>query len=205
MSFEEDFAPESYDHTMNLSPKRYATKSSVNTDSLKKENLKLIQDFLNDSDSDSDEDEKIRYLKLDLANKEIEIIELKEKLSRLEKMSSLINETNTVLETVFKNTEEYEKLCDSMNSSNFREIIKKEMQLIKPHSLPESFNTLPQYIQTSCKYVYNIKNEVEKEYSSKIQDKVFYSNKFNEVLFYIQFGLTIILALIYIYYFISLK
>jgi len=205
MSFEEDFAPESYDHTMNLSPKRYATKSSVNTDSLKKENLKLIQDYLNDSDSDSDEDEKIRYLKLDLANKEIEIIELKEKVSRLEKMNRVINEMNTVLETVFKNTDEYEKLCDSMNSSNFRDIIKKEMLLIKPHSLPELFDTLPQYIQTSCRYVYNIKNEVEKEYSTKIQDKVFYSNKFNEVLFYIQVVFTIILVFLYLYYFISLK
>jgi hypothetical protein len=203
MSFEEEFAPESYDHTTNLSPKRYAVKSSVNTDLLKKENLKLIKDYLNDSDEDSDEDEKIRYLKLDLANKELEIIELKEKVSRLEKMNNVINEINTVLETVFKNNEEYEKLCDSMNSSNFRDIIKKEMQLIKPHSLPESFGILPLYIQTSCKYVYNIKNEVEKEYSTKIQDKIFYSNKFNEVLFYIQFALTIILALIYIYYFIK--
>jgi hypothetical protein len=114
MSFVEEFAPESYDHNISVSTKRYATKSSLNTDSLKKDNLIQILESLDESDSD--DDNKVRYLKLDLANKELETIELKEKIANLEKMNSAINDINTVLETVFKNSEDYDDLYKKIDN-----------------------------------------------------------------------------------------
>jgi len=202
MSFVEEFAPESYDHNICVSTKRYATQSSLNTDSLKKENLIQIQESLDESDSD--DDSKIRYLKLDLANKELEIIELKEKIANLEKMNSAIYDINTVLETVFKNSEDYDDLYKKIDNYDLRELIKKEMLIIKPHALPKSLDILPKYIQTSCRHLYNKKKEDEKHYAIKFQNSVFYKNQFDEFLFHIQILLTIILILLYTYYFIGL-
>jgi hypothetical protein len=55
---------------------------------------------------------------------------LKEKNDALEKVTNALKEYNAVLEVVFKNVDEYEKLCKSLNYSNYREIVKKEMILI---------------------------------------------------------------------------
>ena len=196
----EEFAPENFDFNMNPQKKRYALRSSTNTNSLIKENLQQIQNSLNDSDSD-DENEKNRYLKLELANKELEILELKEKNDALEKVTNALKEYNAVLEVVFKNVDEYEKLCKSLNYSNYREIVKKEMILIKPHKLPDSMDLIPLYIRTSCKYVYTLKSGVEKSYADKINKTSYY----NETLLMLQKLFTGVIIILYIYYFIGLK
>ena len=197
----EEFAPENFDH--NISPKkRYALRSTANISSLKKDNLRQIQNALNDSDDDDDKnDDKNRYLKLDLANKELEILELKEKNDALEKVTNAMKEYNAVLEIVFKNVEEYEKLCKSLTYSNYREIVKKEMILIKPHKLPHSIDILPLHIRTSCNYVYILKKNVEKDYADKINKTSYY----NEALLNLQKIFTVIIITLYIYYFIGLK
>ena len=138
---------------------------------------------------------------MDLANKELEILELKEKNDRLEKISNTLKEYNAVLEVVFKNVEEYEKLCKSLNYSNYREIVKKEMILIKPHKLPESLDILPLHIRTSCNYVYTLKSGVEKSYADKINKTSYY----NASLLMIQKLFTLVIITLYIYYFIGLK
>jgi hypothetical protein len=186
---------------MKPSKKRYALRSTVSTNSLVKENLKQIQESLNDSDDDSKDENKVRYLKLDLANKELEILELKEKNDALEKVTKAMKEYNDVLEVVFKNVEEYEKLCKSLTHLNYREIVKKEMIVIKPHKLPESMDVLPLHIRTSCNYVYTLKKSLEKDYADKI-NKMSY---FNESLLNIQKLFTVIIITLYIYYFIGLK
>lgn len=196
----EEFAPENFDH--NISPKkRYALRSTANISSLRKDNLKQIQNALNDTDNESDDENKVRYLKLDLANKELEILELKEKNDALEKVTKAMKEYNDVLEIVFKNVEEYDKLCKSLTYSNYREIVKKEMLLIKPHKLPESMDILPLHIRTSCNYVYTLKKNVEKNYADKINKTSYY----NEALLNVQKLFTVVIITLYIYYFIGLK
>jgi len=199
----EEFAPENFDHaSASTKTKRYALRSTANITSLKKDNLRQIQKSLTDYDSDDADDEsKNRYLKLDLANKELEILELKEKNEALEKISNALKEYNSVLEIVFKNIEEYEKLCKSLNHSNYREIVKKEMLVIKPHKLPDSMDILPLHIRTSCNYVYTLKKNVEKDYADKINKTSYY----NESLLNLQKLFTVIIITLYIYYFIGLK
>ena len=198
----EEFAPENFDHNSMEKKKRYVLRSSGDVTSLKKEALKQIQNSLSDSDSDDDENvNRNRYLKLDLANKELEILELKEKNDTLKKIENALKEYNTVLEIVFKNVEEYEKLCKSMTHLNYRDIVKKEMLVIKPHKLPESMEILPLHIRTSCNYVYTLKKGIEKDYADKI-NKISY---YNESLLNLQKLFTVIIIVLYIYYFIGLK
>jgi len=85
--------------------------------------------------------------------------------------------------------------------SNYREIVKKEMLLIKPHKLPDSMEFLPLHIRTSCNYVYTLKKNVEKDYADKINKTSYY----NEALLNLQKIFTVIIITLYIYYFIGLK
>ena len=133
----EEFAPESHTNEFKkvstLTNKRYATRSVSNSivENLKKENLLQIQEAL--ADSDSDDESRIRYLKLDIANKELELIELKEKYEKAEKIINVLNEFNKAFDIIDNNLNYYTILNDELTSRNYREIMKKEIENIKSH------------------------------------------------------------------------
>ena len=85
MSFDEHFAPEILtddDDVSAVETKRYVTRSSNHNKivkDLKIENLNQIKEKIK-----KDEEEQVRYLSLDNASKDLEIIELKEKIVNLE-------------------------------------------------------------------------------------------------------------------------
>jgi hypothetical protein len=197
----EEFAPESHTNEFKkvstLTNKRYATRSVSNSivENLKKENLLQIQEALADSDSDSDDESRIRYLKLNIANKELELIELKEKYEKAEKIINVLNEFNKVFDIIDNNLNYYTILNDELTSTNYREIMKKEIENIKSHSLPDEYQLIPKHIRNSSLYMYNLREDHERNLAKKFHDKIFYNNKMDSLYSKIQFYLCIILII----------
>uniref|UniRef100_A0A6C0D6C1 Uncharacterized protein n=1 Tax=viral metagenome TaxID=1070528 RepID=A0A6C0D6C1_9ZZZZ len=185
-NIEEHFAPNANDNSDNESissvesvesvempVKRYATRSqnaSTVIKHLKEENLKIIKNKLK-----KDESEQIRYLSLDNATKDIEIMELKEKIQKYENLLSPIQEYEKVLKNIDKNIETYKLLIEKLNINNYKELMDFESQEIITVTLPENTSVELETSIESLNTVYTIKKNNQDKNRDNFRDKLFWT------------------------------
>lgn len=178
--FEEHFAPNAMDDSDNetissvesveFPVKRYATRSQNATTvikHLKEENLKMVKDKLK-----KDESEQIRYLSLDNTTKEIEIMELKEKIQKYETLLKPIQEYEKLLKNMNKNIQTYKSLIEKVNSQNYKELMDLESQEIVVVTRPEII--VPEFENTleSLEIIYTMKKNSQDKNRDKFRDKM---------------------------------
>jgi hypothetical protein len=201
---EEYFAPNAHSDVeiVEEPAKRYATRSKNHekiVKELKIENLHQIKTKLK-----AEEEEQIRYLSLDNATKDVEILELKEKIKHLEESLKPVTEYENAIESVCSNIKTYENLCNCIPTKNYKELIKMELELIKKYTIPSvKINNLPKTFNAlKCMYA----NAIEKEESiSEVFHRKLFWNAIvpNNIVYRIlEFivGLIVLIIMLYIIY-----
>lgn len=180
MELVEEFAPDSNSEEFQkvINPPMikqfisYSNKDEIKNNLLK-ENLKQIIE--NDESSDDDnESNKLRYFKLDFANTQLEIMELKEKYEILEKKNKLLDTIELIFHQLDTNIETYNELIDNKNKLSYRDIIKKEIETVKNTTFPiQDFDLLlPSKIACSIMLTYENKRIKQIQLSNKLQKKL---------------------------------
>jgi hypothetical protein len=148
--FHEEFAPEvvsDSDETpvRNLKrTRRYATRSkAVDVDALFVENLKQIREMKPPSDV---AESQFHYAKLDLANKELEIIELKKRVAELELIEQSIENYNKSVTTIQKNLVNYVSLTKCIGKTDLSQMLADERTIIVNHLVPDLTKGLPSHV-----------------------------------------------------------
>lgn len=148
--FHEEFAPEvmsDSDETPARSLKRtrrYATRSkTVDADALFVENLKQIRELKPSSDV---AESQFHYAKLDLANKELEIIELKKRVAELEIIEQSIENYNKSVTTIQKNLVNYVSLTKCVGKTDLSQMLADERTIIVNHLVPDLTKGLPSHV-----------------------------------------------------------
>ena len=144
-------------------PKRFCTTISSEERAKRKRDLEIenLQNII-DNEYNSDEDdsigsscthrenskleERIHYLKLELANKELEIISLKEAQEPLNASDNAIVSFLQSIDIVETNIIEYAKLTNNVRITPFAELIRMETRLVKTQKDP-NLTHLAGYIQ----------------------------------------------------------
>ena len=206
--YEEHFAPDpdSEEFKKGSGPKRRFVTRSDNTDvakHLKKENLQQIKDALEDESSDDDEETKNRYLKLELVNKELEIDDLKTKLSTLQVIVDEMNTFDDTINTINDNISVYDDMINNCNTIPYLNIVKKKITGIKSYTTINS-NILPINVYKALYRTYEELCVLEKKKSKEFNDTMFYKNKMPNILCYVETFFGIVILLLYVYYFLLL-
>jgi hypothetical protein len=148
--FHEEFAPEvvsDSDETpvRNLKrTRRYATRSkTVDADALFTDNLRQIREMKPPSDV---AESQFHYAKLDLANKELEIIELKKRVAELELIEQSIQNYNKSVTTIQKNLVNYVSLTKCVGKTGLSQMLADERFLIVNHCEPDLTKGLPSHV-----------------------------------------------------------
>jgi len=136
---EESFAPNAHENIDDSSQtsmegseypvKRYATRlanAEAISKNLKAENLKQVKNQIK-----KEESEQLRYLSLDNASKEVEILELKEKLVKLEKIVKAFENFEELMKKFERNAKVYEGLIGELNNKDYKELMNHEIQKIE--------------------------------------------------------------------------
>jgi hypothetical protein len=209
---EEHFAPNANDNSdsetissvesVEMPVKRYATRSQNATTvikHLKEENLKIIKDKLK-----KDESEQIRYLSLDNATKEIEIMELKEKIQKYENLLSPIQEYEKVLKNIDKNIQTYKSLIEKVSINNYKELMDLESQEIITVTCPKNTSSEFETSMESLNFVYTMKKNSQDKSRDNFRDKLFWAGVESRRNYYkyIEFagGLIIFYFTVYFYF-----
>ena len=206
--YEEHFAPDpdTEEFKMDCGPKRRFVTRSDNTEvakHLKKENLQQIKDTLENESSDDDEETKNRYLKLELVNKELEIDDLKSKLSTLQVIVDDMNTFDSVIETINNNITVYDDMINDCNTIPYLNLVKKKITGIKSYSTINS-SMLPINVHKALYRTYDELCVLEKKKSKEFNDTMFYKNKMPNILCYVETFFGIVILLLYLYYFLLL-
>jgi len=148
--FHEEFAPEvmtDSDETLMRNAKRtrrYATRSkTVDADALFADNLRQIREIKPSSDV---AESQFHYAKLDLANKELEIIELKKRVAELELIEQSIKNYNKSFTIIQKNLVNYESLTKCVGKTGLSQMLADERFLIENHCEPDLTKGLPSHV-----------------------------------------------------------
>jgi len=206
--YEEHFAPDpdSEEFKKGSGPKRRFVTRSDNTDvakHLKKENLQQIKDALEDESSDDDEETKNRYLKLELVNKELEIDDLKTKVSTLQVIVDEMNTFNDTINTINNNITIYDDMINNCNTIPYLNTIKKNITGIKSYTTIDT-SMLPINVHKTLYRSYKELCVVEKRKSKEFHDTMFYKDKMHNVICYVETFFGIVILLLYAYYFLLL-
>lgn len=207
-SYEEHFAPEpdSEEFKMNTGPmKRYATRSQTNdvAKKLKMENIQQIKEKLENETSSDDEDTRNRYIKLELANKLIEIDELEAKVKSLQLIVDTMNTFNTLIDIIKNNTKLYDELIKNLNNLSYHDLVKKEIEGIKPYEEMNT-NSLPVHVSAMFTSIYITMSCAEKKKAKEFHDILYYKNKMTRLAFYVESFFGVILFILYVYYYLML-
>ena len=134
-------------------PKRYATRSkTITKNKLIKENLNQIVENNNKEIFSNKLEEKIHYLQLDLANKELELIELNHTLEHQNKIVNQINCFETCFKIMEENMIKYKEIIimlEKKSHVNYLEGVQMYIEVSK-NSLPNftyESNILPEHVQ----------------------------------------------------------
>jgi hypothetical protein len=140
--------------------RRYVTQSQNATTiikHLKEDNLKMIKDKLK-----KDESEQIRYLSLDNASKDVEILELKEEIEKYKSLLKPIKHYEEAFKLLDKNNEVYKSLIEKVSSLSYKELMELETEQIEivvnvEHVVPDIEKSLQALESTfkNKKYVQN--------------------------------------------------
>jgi len=181
--------------------KRYATRSNTIIAN------KLIEDNLNQIISKKNNfsnklEERIHYLQLELANKDLELIELNNKVIQQDKIIVSIQEYETLLEIIAKNINVYIELINKLDimSLSYREAIALELLQIK--NIPTPLSTdLPTHTQFALSHLYNISLNTEEELKNKFQESLLYQSTkdYIRLINIMKFGAIIFLFLLFLY------
>jgi len=210
-NIEESFAPNAHDtsdasscnscENYEYPVRRYVTRSANAEEiqkNLKSENLKQVRSRLK-----KEESEQVRYLSLDNATKEIEILEFKAKIERLEKIVKVFENFEEVMKKFEKNASTYKSLIADVNIKDYKELMNNEVQkieIIYPPSLdiPELSNTVD-----ALNGSYNAKKKIEDDTREKFHDAVFWKATASkrQMLRFIEFVFGCILLVVLVYYF----
>jgi hypothetical protein len=206
--YEEHFAPDpdTDEFKMGSGPKRRFVTRSDSTEvakHLKKENLQQIKDALENESSDDDEETKNRYLKLELVNKELEIDDLKTKVSTLQVIVDEMNTFNDTIETINNNITVYDDMINNCNTIPYLNIVKKKITGIKSYTTIDS-SMLPINVYKALHSTYEELRVLEKKKSKEFDDTMFYKNRMPNVLCYVETFFGIVILLLYLYYFLLL-
>lgn len=206
--YEEHFAPDpdTEEFKMGSGPKRRIVTRSDTTEVvqlLKKENLQQIKDALENESSDDDEETSNRYLRLELVNKELDIDDLKTKLSTLQVIVDEMNTFNDAINTINNNITLYNELINDYNTEPYHDLIKKEIKGIKPYHTVFS-NILPINVHDAFYRTYEEASAIEKKKAKEFHDTIFYKNKMSTMLCYLETFFGIIILFLYAYYFLFL-
>jgi len=207
---EEHFAPNADDTSDNdslssleilnetvTSPVRRYAKSSENSTTiiknLKEDNLKMVKDKLK-----KEESEQIRYLSLDNATKEVEILELKEEIEKYKTLLNPIREYEKLFNLLDKNNEIYKSLIDKVSSLSYKELMELETREIKilvdvEHVVPDIENSLK-----ALDLVYKNKKVVQNNNRDKFHEAMFWNASFNRRKFYFFMDTLIGICILYI-------
>lgn len=181
-TFEESFAPNAHDDNDSSSHnsiescehlvKRYVTRSTNAEEiekNLKAENLKQVRNKLK-----KDESEQVRYLSLDNATKEIEILEFKERIQRLEKIVKAFENFEELMKKFEKNTLTYKSLIAEVNNKDYKELMNNEVQKIEIISMPSL--DIPELSHTieALNISYNAKKKIEDVTRESFHDAIFW-------------------------------
>jgi len=163
--FHEEFAPEvmtDSDETLMRNAKRtrrYATRSkTVDADALFADNLRQIREIKPSSDV---AESQFHYAKLDLANKELEIIELKKRVAELELIEQSIKNYNKSFTTIQKNLVNYVSLTKCVGKTGLSQMLADERFLIENHCAPDLTKGLPSHMSELLLNKYQSLNNCE--------------------------------------------
>jgi hypothetical protein len=163
--FHEEFAPEvmtDSDETLTRNAKRtrrYATRSkNVDADALFVDNLRQIREMKPSSDI---AESQFHYAKLDLANKELEIIELKKRVAELELIEQSIQNYNKSFTTIQKNLVNYVSLTKCVGKTGLSQMLADERFLIVNHCEPDLTKGLPSHVSELLLNKYKSLNNCE--------------------------------------------
>ena len=201
MSFEEHFAPEadSDDSCSIIETKRYATRSSNHekiVKDLKIENLNQIKNKIKKED-----EEQVRYLCLDNASKDVEIISLKEKINNLELILKPIQEFEEIINSINNNIIMYKQLIYQIPKKNYKELMRSEVQNIKIYKEPTQFNTIT-YKALVCMYSSSKKDEDrlrEHFHNTLFWNAIIPKNISKQMLYYMMFIIVILISIYYMF------
>jgi len=163
-----DNSSEDYDY----SPKRYASAvkdAELISKNLKLENLEQVRYQLK-----KDESEQLRYLSLDNATKEVEILEMKQKIKRLEKIVKMFEDYEEIMKKFEKNSATYETLIAEVNIKDYKKLMNSEIQKIEV--TPPPTLDIPELSRTAniLNHIYNAKKKIEDVNREKFHDAIFW-------------------------------
>jgi len=180
--FEESFAPNAHDNSDTSSQaslencehpvKRYVTRfanAEAIARNLKAENVKQVKNQIKKNES-----EQVRYLSLDNATKDVEILELKEKLETLTKIVKAIENFEELMKKFEKNASIYKSLIAEINIKDYRELMNNEVQRIE--IIPSPVLDIPELTHTvsALNNSYNMKKKLEETTREKFHDSIFW-------------------------------
>lgn len=139
--------------------RRYATRSkNVDADALFVDNLRQIREMKPSSDV---AESQFHYAKLDLANKELEIIELKKRVAELELIEQSIQNYNKSFTTIQKNLVNYVSLIKCVGKTGLSQMLADERFLIVNHCEPDLTKGLPSHVSELLLNKYKSLNNCE--------------------------------------------
>jgi hypothetical protein len=181
-------------------PKRFCASISSEERATRKRKLEIenLQNIIDDEYDSEDNDsmgssythrdnskleERIHYLKLELANKELEIIALKEAQEPLNASDKALVNFLHAINIVETNITKYTELTNNVRLTPFAELIRMETRLVKPHQDP-NLNSLAGYIQNILMKHYTAIQDEERQMRDIFHNYlIFEKSKANCILF----------------------
>ena len=179
------------------SPKRFCASISSEEKAKRKRDLEIenLQNIIdNEYDCEDDQsintdpqisklEERVHYLRLELANKELEIIALKEAQEPLNASDKALVDFLHAINIIETNITKYTELTNNVRLTSFAELIRMETRLVKTQE-PPNLTPLAGYIRNILMMHYNIIQEEETQMRDIFHNYlIFEKSKANCILF----------------------
>ena len=190
--------------------KIYATRSkTITKNQLIEENLNQIVENKKKEKFSNKLEEKIHYLSLDLANKELELIELKYKLDQQTKIVNLLNQFENAFKIMEDNRGKYQQIIENFNNTshiNYLDAVKMYVEVTKnsPPNLKYESNILPLNVEFLLLNLYHQKSADFYSVKDKVQSLIldYNTDYYKRILYNMLMAgiITIILYVLYVIY-----
>ena len=179
------------------SPKRFCASIPSEEKTKRKRDLEIenLQNIIdNEYDCEDDQsintdpqisklEERVHYLRLELANKELEIIALKEAQEPLNASDKALVDFLHAINIIETNITKYTELTNNVRLTSFAELIRMETRLVKTQE-PPNLTPLAGYIRNILMMHYNIIQEEETQMRDIFHNYlIFEKSKANCILF----------------------